>query len=92
MYQKLIGSLIYLALTRLDILYAFDVINRYVQNPKRSHLKMVRRILRYVNNIVGYDILYKKGAKCKLVGYCDADYFMALDDLQLIMCLRLGCE
>lgn len=81
MYRKLVGSLIYLTLTRLDISYAVGVISRYMQNPKKSHLQVVRRILRYVNNTVCYGILYKKGVECKLDGYYDANYFMALDDL-----------
>ncbi|KAE8728709.1 hypothetical protein F3Y22_tig00004111pilonHSYRG00116 [Hibiscus syriacus] len=47
---------------------------RYMQNPKKSHLEAVRRILRYVKNTIDYGLLYKKGEDCKLVGYCDADY------------------
>ena len=74
MYRQLVGSLIYLTLTRPDISYAVGVMSRYMQNPKKSHLEAVRRILRYVKSTANYGILYKKGEDCKLVGYCDADY------------------
>ncbi|XP_020272258.1 uncharacterized protein LOC109847441 [Asparagus officinalis] len=74
MYRKLVGSLIYLTLTRLDISYAVSVMSRYMQNPKKHHLKAVRRILRYVKSTIDYGLLYKKGGDYKLVGYCDADY------------------
>ncbi|KAE8667231.1 tir-nbs resistance protein [Hibiscus syriacus] len=50
------------------------VMSWYMQNPKKPHLEVVRRILRYVNNTIDYGLLYKKGEDCKLVGYCDADY------------------
>lgn len=48
--------------------------SRYIQNPKKPHLEVVRRILRYVKNTLGYGVIYKKGGYCKLVGYCDTDY------------------
>ncbi|KAE8669333.1 hypothetical protein F3Y22_tig00112249pilonHSYRG00290 [Hibiscus syriacus] len=74
MYRQLVGSLIYLTLTRPDISYAVGVMSRFMQNPKKPHLEAVRRILRYVKNTIDYGLLYKKGEDCKLVGYCDADY------------------
>ncbi|XP_042387961.1 uncharacterized mitochondrial protein AtMg00810-like [Zingiber officinale] len=74
MYQQLIGSLVYLTLTRPDISYAISVISQYMQNPNKPHLEAARRILRYVKNTIDYDLLYKRNEDCKLVGYCDADY------------------
>ncbi|KAL5795083.1 hypothetical protein ACOSP7_003677 [Xanthoceras sorbifolium] len=74
MFRQLVGSLIYLTLTRPDISYAVGVMSRYMQNPKKSHLEAVRRILRYVKSTIDYGLMYKKGENCKLVGYCDADY------------------
>ncbi|KAE8732211.1 tir-nbs resistance protein [Hibiscus syriacus] len=50
------------------------VMSRYMQNPKKPHLKVVRRILRYVKSTIDYGLLYKKGEDCKLIGYCDVDY------------------
>ena len=74
MYRQLVGSLLYLTLTRTDISYAVGVMSRYMQNPKKPHLEAVRRILRHVKGTIDYGLLYKKGEDCKLVGYCDADY------------------
>ncbi|KAL3526880.1 hypothetical protein ACH5RR_011536 [Cinchona calisaya] len=74
MYRKLVGSLIYLTLTRPDISFSVGVMSRYMQNLKKSHLEVVWQVLRYVKSMLGYGILYKKGGNCKLVGYCDADY------------------
>ncbi|XP_049391517.1 uncharacterized mitochondrial protein AtMg00810-like [Solanum stenotomum] len=74
MYRQLMGSLIYLTLTRLDISYAVGVMSRYIQNPNKSHLDGVCRIFRYVKSTIDYGVLYKKGEECKLIGYCDSDY------------------
>ncbi|XP_019077634.1 uncharacterized mitochondrial protein AtMg00810-like [Vitis vinifera] len=74
MYRQLVGSLLYLTLTRPDISYAVGVMSQYMQNPKKPHLEAVRRILRYVKGTIDYGLLYKKVEDCKLVGYCDADY------------------
>ncbi|KAE8706377.1 hypothetical protein F3Y22_tig00110393pilonHSYRG00025 [Hibiscus syriacus] len=74
MYRQLVGSLIYLTLTRPDISYAVGVMSRYMQNPKKPHLEAIRRILRYVKSTIDYGLLYKKAEDCKLVSYCDVDY------------------
>jgi hypothetical protein len=42
MYRQLVGSLIYLTLSRPDISHAVGVLSRYMQNPKKPHLEAVR--------------------------------------------------
>nr|XP_017221153.1 PREDICTED: uncharacterized mitochondrial protein AtMg00810-like [Daucus carota subsp. sativus] len=74
MYRQIVGSLIYLTITRPDISYSVGVISRYMQNPKKSHLEAVRRVLRYIKGTVSYGLMYKKGEDCSVLGYCDADY------------------
>ena len=68
MYRQLVGSLIYLTLTRPDISYVVGVISRYMSNPKKSHLDAVRRILRYVKRTINFGILYKKTNDCQMMG------------------------
>ncbi|KAK3034915.1 hypothetical protein RJ639_034157 [Escallonia herrerae] len=46
MYRQLVGSLIYLTWTRPDIAYAVGIVSRFMQIPKKPHLKMVWRIIR----------------------------------------------
>ncbi|XP_019051980.1 PREDICTED: uncharacterized protein LOC109114180 [Nelumbo nucifera] len=45
-YQKLVGKLIYLSLTRLDIAYAVHVVNQFMHSPKIRHMRAAERILR----------------------------------------------
>ncbi|KAK3119631.1 hypothetical protein QOZ80_9AG0673040 [Eleusine coracana subsp. coracana] len=46
MYRQMVGSLIYLTLTRPDISYSVGVVSRYMSKPNKHHLGIVRRILR----------------------------------------------
>ncbi|XP_070049754.1 uncharacterized mitochondrial protein AtMg00810-like [Nicotiana tomentosiformis] len=74
MYRQLVGSLIYLTLTRPNLSFLIGVMSHYMHNPKKHHTEVVRRMLRYVKSSIDYGLLYEKGDDCKVVGYCDADY------------------
>ncbi|KAG6508555.1 hypothetical protein ZIOFF_033929 [Zingiber officinale] len=46
-YQRLVGKLLYLSMTRPDITYAVSVVSQYMHAPKTIHMKAVDRILRF---------------------------------------------
>lgn len=66
--------LLYLILTRSDIVYVVGVVSRHIQNSMKPHLEAVKQILRYMKGTLDYDILYCKGEECQVVGYFDVDY------------------
>ncbi|CAA0812916.1 Uncharacterized mitochondrial protein AtMg00810 [Striga hermonthica] len=74
MYMQLVGSLIYLTLTRPDISYAVGIASRFMEKPKKPHLELVRRILRYAKGSIDCGLFYQRNKDIKFVGYCDADY------------------
>lgn len=80
MYRKIVGSLIYLTLTRPDIAFIVGVLSRFMQNPRRYHRATIRRVLRYVKATLDQGIVFNMESVCKLVGFCDADY---ADDLNI---------
>ena len=47
---------------------------RFQSDPRESHLTVVKRIFRYLKITTNLGLCYRKLSKCKLVGYCDADY------------------
>ena len=49
LYKGMIGSLLYLTTSRSDIIFSICLCARYQSNPKESHLKAVKRIIRYLN-------------------------------------------
>ena len=53
LFQKLVGSLIYLAIcTRPDISYAAMSLGQYNANPSRSHLVAAKRVLHYLAGMI----------------------------------------
>jgi len=47
-YRGLIGSLFYLTTSRPNIMFVVCLCARYQANPKESHLKAAKRILKYL--------------------------------------------
>ncbi|XP_019056160.1 PREDICTED: uncharacterized protein LOC109115944 [Nelumbo nucifera] len=72
-YQRLIGCLLYLCLTRLDISYAMGVVSQYMHKPRSSHMQAVNRILAYLYECPGKGILYSNYGRQKVEAYSDVD-------------------
>ena len=49
LFKRLVGSLMYLTTTRLDIMYGVSMISRFMESPKDSHWQVGKRILTYVS-------------------------------------------
>ena len=47
---------------------------RYQSNRMKSHLKAVKRILKYINNTINYDLFYLKSSIFDLLSYSDTDF------------------
>ncbi|XP_068326019.1 uncharacterized mitochondrial protein AtMg00810-like [Pyrus communis] len=73
-YQRLVGKLIYLTITRPDISYAVSIVSQFMHIPSVDHLNLVKRILRYLKGSVGRGILMTKNDHTHIMGYCDADW------------------
>eukprot|EP00253_Pinus_taeda_P013996 PITA_13996 len=46
LYKSMIGGLMYLTATRLDIMYAVSLVSRFMETPKETHCQATKRILR----------------------------------------------
>ena len=70
----MIGSLLYLTASRPDIMFSVCMCARFQSNPKKAHLRAVKRILRYLRHTPSVGLWYPKGATFDLIGYSDSDY------------------
>ncbi|GJU43528.1 ribonuclease H-like domain-containing protein, partial [Tanacetum coccineum] len=52
-YQRLVGKLIYLTLTRLDISYSVHCLSQHMHAPLQSHMDLALRVLRYLKGAPG---------------------------------------
>ncbi|XP_036341059.1 secreted RxLR effector protein 161-like [Rhagoletis pomonella] len=79
-YQRLIGALMYLAVTtRPDIAFAVNYMSQFNTNYNGQHWKAAKRILRYLNGTRNYGLLYTQNNKA-LYGVVDADWGANLID------------
>ncbi|XP_055806861.1 uncharacterized mitochondrial protein AtMg00810-like [Solanum dulcamara] len=73
-YQKLIGKLIYLTITRPDICYAIQVLSQFTQRPKQSHLDVAIRVVRYLKGSPGLGLFFPSNTTSELAIYCESDW------------------
>ena len=52
MYRHLVGSLIYMTIIRPYLSYVVGMVSQFMQTPRKPHLDVVRRILRYIKHIL----------------------------------------
>jgi hypothetical protein len=70
----MVGSLLYLCASRLDIMLFVCMCARFQANPKEAHLRDVKRVMRYLIYTPKFGLWYPKGSTFDLIGYSDADY------------------
>ncbi|XP_075092141.1 secreted RxLR effector protein 161-like [Nicotiana tabacum] len=70
----MIRSLLYLIASRSDIVFSVGLCARFQANPKESHLKVVKRILRYLKGTPDLCLWYPRGYNFDLICYADVDY------------------
>ena len=73
LYKSMIGSLLYLTVSRPDISYSVGVCARYQTNPKESHMIALKRIIKYVKTIADFNVWYSRDTNDVLAGYSNAD-------------------
>jgi hypothetical protein len=73
-YRSMIGSLLYLCVSRPDIMLFICMCARFQANPKEVHLRAVKRIMRYFAYTPKFGLWYPKGSTFNLIRYSNADY------------------
>jgi hypothetical protein len=92
LYTQLIGSLMYLVNTRLDICYVVSVLGQFMSQPRQTHWIAAKHVLRYLRGTVGYGMRYASGVDMRLQGYADADWVGSVVDRKSTSgcCFTLG--
>ncbi|WVZ89843.1 hypothetical protein U9M48_036197 [Paspalum notatum var. saurae] len=73
-YRGMIGSLLYLTATRLDIQFAVGLCARFHASPRESHRTAVKRILRYIKFTPEFGLWYSADSSLSLLGFSDSDH------------------
>jgi len=73
-YQKLIGKLLYLNMTRPDISFSVQTLSQFLHQPKKSHMDATLRVVKYIKRQPGQGILLSSKCSNEIIAYCDADW------------------
>ena len=74
LYRQLVGSLIYLTVTRLDISYAVHVVSQFMAAPRSPHYAVILMILRYPKGTIFDGLHFFSHSSLTLQAYSDADW------------------
>jgi hypothetical protein len=73
-YRSMIGSLLYLTVTRPDIQFTVGLCVRFQSSPRSSYRTAVQRIFRYLKHTPEFGIWYSASSSLDLVDFSDADF------------------
>jgi len=72
-YQRLVGRLIYLTITRPDITYSVHILSRFMHEPRQPHMAAALRVVRYLKSAPGQGLLLHSNNALHLRAFCDSD-------------------
>jgi len=72
-YRGLIGSLLYLTTSRPNIQFSVCLCARFQTNPKESHLKAAKSILKYLKGVTNVGLWYPCDSNITLGGFSNSD-------------------
>ncbi|CAH9085149.1 unnamed protein product [Cuscuta europaea] len=72
-YHRLIGRLLYLTVTRPDIVYSVSQLSQFLSAPRQTRLNAAIRVLMYLKHTPGQGIYLSSDNDITLTGFCDAD-------------------
>ncbi|XP_028212597.1 uncharacterized protein LOC114395066 [Glycine soja] len=78
-YRRLIGKLLYLTISRLDICYTVHKLSQFVSDPRSGHMNAANILLRYLKHTTGQGVLFKTKSDTSLHAYVDADWGSCFD-------------
>ncbi|KAI3703060.1 hypothetical protein L6452_28815 [Arctium lappa] len=74
LYRQLVGSLVYLTVTRPDIAYVVHTVSQFMSAPCSDHYAAVLLILRYLKGTMFHGLHFPSTSSLILRGFSDADW------------------
>ncbi|KAJ9537573.1 hypothetical protein OSB04_030306 [Centaurea solstitialis] len=80
LYRQLVGSLVYLTVTRPDIAYAVHIVSQFMSAPCSDHYAAVLRILWYLKGTIFHGLYFSSTSSLTLRGFSDVDWDSDMTD------------
>jgi hypothetical protein len=71
-YHHIVGSLVYLGVTRPDISYSVHMLSQFVFAPTQIHYSHLLHVVRYVRGTISHHLFFPRSISLQLQAYCDA--------------------
>jgi hypothetical protein len=73
-YRHIVGSLVYLTVTRPDIAHAVHILSQFVSAPTSVHFGHLLRVLRYLRGTSSQCLFYARDSPLHLYAYSDSTW------------------
>jgi hypothetical protein len=73
-YRHIVGSLVYLGVTRPDISYSVHILSQFVSAPTQIHYRHLLGVLRYLRGTISRRLFFSRSSSLLLQAYCDATW------------------
>lgn len=84
-YRRLVGRLLYLTNTRLDITFSIHHLSQFLDSPREPDLHVAQRILRYLKTTPSQGFLFPTSFTIHIKGFLHSDWASCLiHDDQLV--------
>ncbi|XP_071724104.1 uncharacterized mitochondrial protein AtMg00810-like [Rutidosis leptorrhynchoides] len=91
-YQRLVGKLIYLTMTRPNICYVVQILSQFMHSLKQFHMNVTLKVVKYLKGCLGLGIFLSWECKKKMTSFCDTYYATCQMTRRSIIgfCIKLG--
>ena len=73
-YRRLVGRLVYLAITKPEISYAVHILAQFLQKPRQHRWDAAIRLVRYLKGVPGRGILLSENNDLHIYAFCDSNW------------------
>jgi hypothetical protein len=73
-YRHIVGSLVYLGVTRPDISYFVHILSQFVSAPTQIHYSHLLRVLRYLCGTISRRLFFPRSSSLQLQAYCNVTW------------------
>jgi hypothetical protein len=78
--MSMIGNLLYVTTSRPNIMQAVGLVAQFQATPKETHVQAMKRIFKYLNGTLDFNLWYSRGKYFTLTTYMDVDWVGNVDD------------
>ena len=82
LYRTIIGCLMYLMTTRINIMNVVSLLSRYMHCASEIHFQVAKIIVSYVKGTIDYGMRFCQVKTFTFHGYSDSDWASCVDDMR----------